>query len=101
MELRCAFCKGKGKDPFGVPSKLSSCQTCAGKGVVHVKEPVEKCIPCKGRGIYLHHRLPCAVCGGKGSVSKLNGERCLSCKGKGLTVESDLPCSSCYGLGTI
>lgn len=101
MEITCAYCRGKGRDPFEVPSKLSACQVCAGRKVVHVKEPVERCIPCKGKGIFLQHRLPCTVCQGKGSVSKLAGARCQFCQGSGLAAGSALPCSTCYGLGTI
>jgi len=26
--ITCAFCKGKGKDPFGLLSKLADCQVC-------------------------------------------------------------------------
>ena len=100
--LTCAFCKGKGKDPFEVPSKLSNCQVCIGRGTVRVVEPVETCPYCKGKGIFFHHRMPCAVCGGKGSVTKIKGEkRCEKCAGDGKDPDSGLPCSSCYGLGAI
>ena len=100
--ITCAFCKGKGKDPFEVPSKLSNCQVCIGRGTVQVVEPVETCPYCKGKGIFFHHRMPCAVCGGKGAVTKIKGEkRCAKCQGDGKDPDSDLPCSSCYGLGAI
>lgn len=100
--LTCAFCKGKGKDPFEVPSKLSNCQVCIGRGTVQVVEPVETCHYCKGKGLFFHHRMPCAVCGGKGSVTKIKGEkRCEKCAGDGKDQDSGLPCSSCYGLGAI
>ena len=68
-EITCAFCKGKGKDPFRVPSKLSDCQACMGKGKVAIADiPHETCSACKGTGIFVHHRLPCSVCKGKGIV---------------------------------
>lgn len=68
-EIICAFCKGKGKDPFGVPSKLSSCQACSGRGKFSIADiPHERCRACKGTGIFAHHRLPCSVCKGKGIV---------------------------------
>jgi len=69
--IPCAFCKGKGKDPFRIPSKLSNCQICLGKGKVAIADiPHEKCTACKGTGIFAHHRLPCSVCKGKGVVPK-------------------------------
>jgi len=40
--IKCAFCKGTGKDPFDLLSKLSTCQVCGGKGKVEVKEPMIK-----------------------------------------------------------
>jgi len=70
-EITCAYCKGKGKDPFGIPSKLSNCQVCLGKGKVAIANiPHETCSACKGTGIFEHHRLPCSVCKGKGVVPK-------------------------------
>ncbi|MBU3965740.1 hypothetical protein KKG29_01200 [Patescibacteria group bacterium] len=100
--ITCAFCKGKGKDPFEVPSKLSNCQVCNGRGRAQVIEPVEICPYCKGSGIFFNHRMPCAVCGGRGAVTKIKGEkRCAKCKGDGREQGSDLPCASCYGLGAI
>lgn len=42
-EIRCAFCKGAGKDPFDLLSELATCQVCAGKGKVEVVEPAIKC----------------------------------------------------------
>jgi len=69
--ITCAFCKGKGRDPFGIPSKLSNCQVCWGKGKVAIADiPHETCGACKGTGIFEYHRLPCSVCKGKGVVPK-------------------------------
>ena len=35
-EVACAFCGGRGKDPFGIMSWLSTCCVCGGTGVVQV-----------------------------------------------------------------
>jgi hypothetical protein len=64
--ITCAFCKGKGKDPFGLLSKLANCQVCIGKGKVEVGLPMEECAFCKGSGIHPHARLTCSTCRGKG-----------------------------------
>jgi len=68
--ITCAFCEGIGKDPFGVPSPLSTCQVCGGKGSVTIREPTEKCPHCQGTGVNTEiNYLPCAQCGGKGVVT--------------------------------
>ncbi|MDP2930626.1 MAG: hypothetical protein Q8N56_03420 [bacterium] len=98
----CAFCRGIGLDRFGVPSKLSKCQTCQGRGKVYVPEPHEKCASCLGTGVYRHHRLTCSVCGGKGRVRSLNRVRGAGCEKENeeaLDVETGLPCISAYELG--
>lgn len=100
--VKCAFCKGTGLDRFGVPSKLSKCQTCKGRGKVYVPEPHEKCPSCLGTGVYRHHRLTCSVCGGKGRVRALNrtrGEGCEKENKESLDVNTGLPCISAYELG--
>lgn len=102
--VKCAFCKGTGLDRFGVPSKLSKCQTCHGRGKVFVPEPHEKCPSCLGTGVYRHHRLTCSVCGGKGSVRKLNRVRDEECGKENeemLDIETGLPCISAYELGEV
>lgn len=100
-ELTCAFCRGKGLDPFELLSKLSKCQVCLGKGKVLVEEPVIKCAFCNGTGVYPYGvRITCPVCGGKGVV-KFTGEGilCSDCKGTGRSFESKLPCLTCKGKG--
>ena len=103
--IPCAFCEGAGKDPFGVPSKLSNCQVCIGRGAVQVIEPTENCPACAGTGIYKHHRLPCAVCGGKGQLHYISGkDRTYGCKPENkemLDIETGLPCISAYDLCSI
>ncbi|MBU4311713.1 MAG: hypothetical protein KJ706_03225 [Candidatus Omnitrophica bacterium] len=69
VEIKCAFCKGTGKDPFGL-SRLSDCPICHGKGVAEVKKPYEKCKACNGTGVYIRSHLYCWPCRGKGVVPK-------------------------------
>lgn len=38
VTVRCAFCNGTGKDPFGLLSILATCQACRGSGEVTVNE---------------------------------------------------------------
>ena len=102
--VRCAFCKGTGLDRFAVPSKLSQCQTCQGRGKVYVPEPHEKCASCLGTGVYRHHRLSCSVCGGRGRVRKLDrarGEGCEKENDEALDVNTGLPCINAYELGEV
>lgn len=65
IEVKCAFCRGTGKDPFGLLSVLSTCGACGGKGTVSVKEPYLPCHACGGTGIQPFTRLRCLGCGGK------------------------------------
>lgn len=102
--VKCAFCKGTGLDRFGVPSKLSKCQTCQGRGKVFVPEPHEKCLSCLGSGVYRHHRLTCSVCGGRGRVRKLNKDRSEGYKKaneEALDINTGLPCINAYELGEV
>ena len=80
-EIDCAFCRGRGQDPFGVTSKLSNCQVCAGRAHISIADIIhETCGACEGTGIFAHHRLPCSVCKGKGVVP---GDRRKGRKGLG------------------
>ena len=67
-EIKCAFCKGRGKDPFEILSPLSNCPVCHGRGVVKVRKPYEKCKACDGTGVYARSHLYCWTCHGKGVV---------------------------------
>lgn len=91
--IRCAFCKGKGIDPFGIPSELSKCQVCSGRGTNLITYPYEKCTACAGTGVFALHRLVCAVCGGKGVVHKDRKKG-----GRGLDDETGLPLMGNYSL---
>jgi hypothetical protein len=74
----CAFCQGKGKDPFGLLSELSVCQVCLGKGCIPVATPCVSCPACGGCGVAHGTRLVCAVCGGKGVISPQKKEHWLA-----------------------
>lgn len=66
--VKCAFCKGRGIDPFPVLSHLSTCPVCQGRGAVRVKKPYKICSACEGTGIYTRSHLYCWICRGKGVV---------------------------------
>jgi len=107
-EIKCAFCKGTGKDPFDLLSKLATCQVCGGRGKVEIKGPAIKCTYCKGTGVYPHNgRVTCTVCNGKGMVTVKGADEkgaikeCPECKGTGATVDSGLPCIKCGGKGVV
>lgn len=100
----CAFCQGKGTDPFKILFKLSKCQVCLEKGEVTIPEPAIECVFCNGTGIHRDQRLTCIVCGGKGMVSiKEPVETCPDCNGKSVVVGQSLrlPCFKCGGKGVI
>ena len=103
-KMPCAFCKGKGKDPFDLLSKQSACQVCGGAGEVAIIEPTIKCAFCKGTGVHPHGvRVTCAVCNGKGMVTVSKGATgaCAKCKGTGMITDSGLPCTTCGGKGRV
>ena len=102
-KIKCAFCKGTGKDPFDLLSTISICQVCGGAGKVEVKDPAIKCVFCDSTGVYPHNgRITCTVCNGKGMVTvKGPTKKCPKCKGTGATKESGLPCIQCGGKGVI
>ena len=50
-EVECAFCRGKGTDPFALLSSLAQCEVCEGKGKVEARNPFIKCAFCAGTGI--------------------------------------------------
>lgn len=99
----CAFCRGSGKDPFGVMSPLSACQVCGGKKRIKILEPCVECAYCGGSGIFPTQRLTCTVCRGKGCVNVNNSpyKECPSCNGKGVKFAQYLPCLKCRGKGVI
>ncbi|MCG2767254.1 MAG: hypothetical protein L6435_02575 [Anaerolineae bacterium] len=66
--VKCAFCKGTGKDPFKVLSPLSNCPACGEKGKALVQEAYKTCPDCGGTGLRRRTRLYCWTCHGKGVV---------------------------------
>lgn len=102
VALECAFCRGRGVDPFELLSEYSLCQVCLGRGEVSVYEPAIECAYCSGTGVHLHRRLTCTVCRGKGSVPvKDSVTKCPACGGKGIMAGEYLPCVQCQGKGVI
>jgi len=102
MTLQCAFCQGKGIDPFELLYKQSVCQVCSGGGRVTTRGPARECAYCNGTGVHLHRRLVCTVCGGKGIVNiKEPMETCPQCRGRGLMPGQYLPCLRCKGKGIV
>jgi DnaJ-class molecular chaperone len=105
VEVVCAFCSGKGKDPFGLLSPISVCQVCGGTGRHCLKGPTVPCPFCGGRGVHPHSRLTCTVCKGIGALTRTaNVHTCPECKGSGRGAnagwpDSPLPCSRCGGKG--
>ncbi|MBA3062318.1 MAG: hypothetical protein FP833_05080 [Atribacteria sp.] len=100
-EIKCAFCSGTGKDPFGLLSPLSICQVCLGRGKVKIIPPTAKCAFCDGTGIYPDKRLTCTVCGGKGVVTMpKDAKLCTICNGTGQAPDG-LPCLNCHGKGVV
>jgi DnaJ-class molecular chaperone len=102
IEVRCAFCKGVGKDPFDLLSKYALCEVCGGTGKVMVAEPVHRCALCHGRGVFPGSRLTCTSCMGKGAVAvKEPAGPCPICLGAGVLAGHALPCSACGGKGLV
>lgn len=100
-EVTCAFCNGKGIDPFGILSSRSICQVCLGKGKVYIKPPYIECAFCGGTGVYPDKRLTCTVCGGKGVVTvPEDAKECPDCLGTGQAPDG-LPCLLCRGKGVV
>ncbi len=100
-QITCAFCGGRGTDPFGIPSRMSSCQVCKGSGKISMEDPAISCAFCGGSGVFLDKRLTCTVCGGKGLVPKpKEAKTCPDCRGRGMAPDG-LPDLRCRGIGVI
>ena len=101
VEVECAFCRGKGKDPFGIMSRLSTCCVCGGKGAVTVAEAYVMCRACSGTGVEPFSRLTCLACRGKGVITVAQPtETCPICSGTGLHTPH-LYCLRCHGAGVV
>jgi len=98
----CAFCRGKGVDPFQLFYDDSICQVCGGRGRNSIPEHAVSCAYCHGTGVQPHRRLVCTVCGGTGSIliHEPTGP-CPECNGKGMCAGEYLPCRTCRGKGLL
>ena len=108
VEVLCAFCDGTGQDPFGVMSKLATCQVCGGTGRVKLHPPTAPCAFCRGTGVHLDSRLTCTTCDGVGTVEiPTTAVPCPDCGGTGRAAdgsdqsESALSCTRCAGEGVV
>ena len=101
-QITCAYCNGKGVDPFRLLSKLSTCPVCSGEGTLTIPDNTSQCPFCAGSGKDPHHRLTCPVCWGKGVVTiPENPLKCPECRGTGKTAGNNLPCIICGGTGIV
>ena len=101
VEVQCAFCRGKGKDPFKLLSPLSACGVCGGKGKVMIEKPYATCTFCGGTGIHPCSRLTCTACMGEGVMHvEEPTETCPLCKGKEVGSGRNY-CLRCNGAGVI
>ena len=101
--ITCVFCKGTGRDTFGLLSAMSCCSVCGGVGEVRVMRPRVACAFCKGSGVQPGSRLNCSGCRGTGAhtVSKPQA-KCPVCSGVGRSSGSlNLPCTKCSGAGVV
>jgi len=104
IEVRCAFCQGKGRDPFGIMSALSTCCVCGGRGTVSMKIPYARCAFCQGTGVYPYSRLTWTACAGMGiSPVKERNKTCPHCLGPGVDPHSEAGfyCLICHGTGVV
>jgi len=101
--VTCAFCRGKGVDPFGIMSRLSTCAVCKGEKAVWVEKPVKDCIFCEGTGVSpTGARNHCPVCGGAGIVHVEEPSMvCPDCSGTGWDRGMSLYCNTCKGTGVV
>lgn len=85
IEVPCAFCGGKGRDPFSIMSPMSTCQVCGGRGSRRLGLPTISCVFCRGTGVHPATRLTCTTCGGLGTVEvPAKVASCPGCGGKGV-----------------
>ena len=105
--VTCAFCGGRGRDPFGILSPLATCQVCWKEGKHTLLLPITPCAYCQGTGVHPHSRLTCTSCKGVGMVNIPAGAiTCPACFGTGRAAasiwpDSPLSCGSCRGKGMV
>jgi DnaJ-class molecular chaperone len=101
-EVTCSFCRGRGTDPFGIMSWLSTCVVCGGRGTVLVPVSRRRCAHCQGTGAI--KTFSCTVCHGTGFVPELPGplKVCPECRGTGNDASIPaLACQTCRGRGLV
>ncbi|MFO0795483.1 MAG: hypothetical protein U0586_15630 [Candidatus Brocadiaceae bacterium] len=101
VHITCRFCRGTGRDPFGIMSHLSTCCVCGGNGVIRIPYPYIRCAHCNstgaiktltctacmGKGVLpkiANHTKPCPLCHGSGDDQSVAGMYCLRCRGRGI-----------------
>ncbi len=108
--LTCGFCHGKGRDPFGLMSPLSTCQACGGTGRRTLPQPTARCAFCRGTGVHPGTRMTCTTCDGVGTVqAPADAVRCPCCGGTGracdwpdyIWPDSPFFCPCCGGKGGV
>lgn len=100
VTIGCAYCSGRGRDPFELLSKWATCYICRGKLQTRVKNPTRCCPYCEGSGISPRGRYSCIVCHGKGVIHVKEPYRiCHHCGGSGTFFPSGLWCVECGGKG--
>ena len=100
VTVKCGYCWGRGKDPFGCPGPKSNCSVCGGRGYNTVTAPFEVCKACGGTGKAPGRRLTCSSCKGKGVKSiRVPTQPCPDCQGTGY--QGDRVCPRCGGRGKL
>ena len=99
--IACAFCKGKGVDPFNIMSPLSTCGGCGGTGLRDVPTDHVRCAYCQGEGSMKTFRCP--ACDGTGVLAALEPptRACPDCEGLSYSRPSGLVCLTCRGHGKV
>lgn len=99
--IPCAFCRGKGVDPYNQLSARSRCEVCKGRGCVQAPMARETCVFCVGTGSF--KTFSCPVCRGKGVVAMLSEptQVCPHCEGRAFESSSGLECLECQGRGRV
>lgn len=100
--IRCAFCHGRGVDPFGIMSPEATCQVCNGLSFHLIVKPHEPCAYCHATGVEVGTRNTCLSCGGRGRVSVSKSHvLCGVCHGRGAPPDTRLRCGKCGGVGVV